>query len=436
MSVKLILFFSLLVEAISIFLYCKHLFACKRKTSTIVVAYILSYALQFFIHSFEGANGIIRNLCVFTLLNVILLLTLYDTSISSAAIHASIFTFTSILSEILTGSIWEVVFSNYWDNWEKDASILMMFLSLVLFSLFLFIISYVQRKISLADLTEKKEIVIAIIIAVLLTVIILSNFYCLLTEELMNTTLVSIVLSIILLAVIFFLNIYLFNCMRRNHFKNILIQKQHQFEQDETTLIKEIQQRDLEQRILLHDIKNHLLAINDMCGEETTVNTYISDLLSSSALSSPLRYCNNDFVNAMLYRYKQNAEENSIVLNIETSTVTLDFVSAYDITAILGNLLDNAFEACKKSDTPTVNLIITSDIDKKISIIKIINTYGDTIDINNLKTHKKDVARHGLGLQSVNSALRNYGGHLQQFIDNQEKLFTSIVIMNWSSQCE
>lgn len=96
-------------------------------------------------------------------------------------------------------------------------------------------------------------------------------------------------------------------------------------------------------------------------------------------------------------------------------------VSSFDMTIILGNLMDNAIEALKHSERKLLKIKI--QFNKGIIRIDIENTYDP-------EYKKKDDGReHGIGLLSVENTLRKYHGKLDSYPE-ESKYHTTAVFYN------
>ena len=96
-------------------------------------------------------------------------------------------------------------------------------------------------------------------------------------------------------------------------------------------------------------------------------------------------------------------------------------ITSFDMTIILGNLLDNAIEALRQSKKKL--LIITIKYMKGIIRIDIENTYD-----SNYK-RKPDGREHGIGLLSVMNTLEKYHGNLKTFPEDN-RYHTTVVLFN------
>ena len=106
-------------------------------------------------------------------------------------------------------------------------------------------------------------------------------------------------------------------------------------------------------------------------------------------------------------------------------------IADIDICSILGNLLDNAIEACEKIDTPDRKIVV--DIHEKAGflIVKITNSITELTPV--IKkigfTSKTDTANHGIGLRMVERICTKYDGRLLLApSDNMETMSASAVL--------
>lgn len=431
MSIKICLFFCLLIEAIALFFYCKTIFVPKKKLISSIFLYFVGYIFLFIIHSFENINSLIINVLSFFFINLLIISLLYKINLISCFVQSCILTFLSILAETVTGYVCSHLLSpDFFNNWNSNLNLVIMSSSVLVYVLMLTCVAFLQIHIHSKEFSEKKEFLIILIISICITLVLAICFMSLLIGTPTKHQINSTTACMALLTAIQILIIFLYNYMRKSSLDLSYRQKQLQIESDSQILIEEINNRELSQRILIHDIKNHLSSIASLSNDENAVKQYINNLLESPALKPTVKYCSNDFINAILYRYTQYAKDKNVKFNIETSNVELDFISKNDLTIIFGNLLDNAFEACILCDNPTVNLIISYDTMKNISIIKLSNScQNKTVSVVG-KTTKINSSIHGYGLLSVQKALERNNGHIQQYINENTCQYNTIIIFS------
>lgn len=98
-------------------------------------------------------------------------------------------------------------------------------------------------------------------------------------------------------------------------------------------------------------------------------------------------------------------------------------INEIEIAVIIGNILDNAIEACQKvTNNKEIWGSITSD--KQDIIINIKNT---AVSSNNLKTSKINKKSHGYGLKSISHIAKKYNGYAK--FSFSDSIFTSYVIL-------
>lgn len=106
-------------------------------------------------------------------------------------------------------------------------------------------------------------------------------------------------------------------------------------------------------------------------------------------------------------------------------------IQSYDIGVILGNALDNAFEACQKlSAVPGENpYICLSSFQKgKMFFIEIENSFdGKLIRRKHSEfpvTDKEDKKSHGIGLTNIKSTAEKYGGAVDWSVNKNVFMLT------------
>lgn len=95
-----------------------------------------------------------------------------------------------------------------------------------------------------------------------------------------------------------------------------------------------------------------------------------------------------------------------------------------ELAVIVGNILDNAIEACQKVTNLNKEIWGSITVDKQNIIINIKNTAESS---NNLKTSKANKKSHGYGLKSIKHIAKKYNGYAKFSFENNT--FTSYVIL-------
>ena len=190
-------------------------------------------------------------------------------------------------------------------------------------------------------------------------------------------------------------------------------------------------------RIFKHDFNNIVQAIggyistNDVDG----LKDYYSDLMSDCQKINNLAILNPELINnpaiySLLTSKYHKAEEVGVKINFEIflDLATLN-IKTYDLSRILGILLDNAIEASSKCDEKIIYVTIRKDnkVNRQLFIIE--NTYLDkSIDTERIfekgYTSKtaSDGKNHGLGLWEVRKFLKK-NNNLNLFTTKDNRLF-------------
>jgi Signal transduction histidine kinase regulating citrate/malate metabolism len=92
-----------------------------------------------------------------------------------------------------------------------------------------------------------------------------------------------------------------------------------------------------------------------------------------------------------------------------------------DLSMLIGNLLDNAFEAVKKLPAGDRFVELTMKYEKKLLLIVVTNFYDGIIKLDkkgSIISTKDEEQNHGYGLSSLNSVIQKYQGDMKAQIKN------------------
>jgi sensor histidine kinase regulating citrate/malate metabolism len=186
-------------------------------------------------------------------------------------------------------------------------------------------------------------------------------------------------------------------------------------------------------RILKHDMKHHndfiMSKIIDIPEINSTQRKYLSDVLSYignigeniNSIKSTI-YTENKFIDSLLNYKIGLAIDKNIKVEIIVDKNIPD-ISDVDLCSILGNLLDNAVEACEDENITEKIIVLHMTAKKSCLSICVKNSISaSVIEKNpNLTTTKQNKEIHGVGLNSVRSIAEKYSGFFK--ISEQEKKY-------------
>lgn len=205
--------------------------------------------------------------------------------------------------------------------------------------------------------------------------------------------------------------------------RKLILQKQ---EESYLQQLKMIQTDNENISLIKHDIQNHLFMLKSLYerGETDSYKQYLDTLLSKINRKEEVCKSENLVVDSIInYKLKNIGEVN---LYIDVCIPKKLQISDVDMTALLGNLLDNSVRAIKEADKKELH--ITLKYKKGRLILQIRNSYKDiAISQGRFQTTKKEKHGHGIGLESVREVAERYNGIIQ--IDYEDSLFIVVVIL-------
>ncbi len=183
--------------------------------------------------------------------------------------------------------------------------------------------------------------------------------------------------------------------------------------QNQMNLYQNMKKRYEQQRRFSHDYKNQLHCIQGMIGSGQTKEAleYIAELTGNFRQSEMCVNTEHAVVNVMLSQKYREASDKGIVMTMVSGDLSGLTISEEDIVTLLGNLFDNAIEACEKLD---VNKVIQFKMVQEEGqlVLSIRNPVKEQVRIkdNRIVTSKRDKSQHGIGLMNVESVVRKNNG--------------------------
>lgn len=175
------------------------------------------------------------------------------------------------------------------------------------------------------------------------------------------------------------------------------------------------------EKIIRHDIKNHLFKIKEYASEEkiSELKAYTEAMIESVENESIMCNTGNQEIDSILNFKCSKLRRLETELHFDLNIPDKINVESFDLTKILGNLLDNVSDAIVKTDKKIVYIRI--HYEKGVVNICIRNTFNGQVAVNNgiLQTIKLNSQNHGLGFKSIKEAVEKYDGDIDyQYDDN------------------
>lgn len=197
----------------------------------------------------------------------------------------------------------------------------------------------------------------------------------------------------------------------------------------ETALCRQEAKEDV--RRMHHDMQNHLLAIQQLSGDNNRLNSYISALVSDLNDHNQPFETGNTLIDGLMSKKIKAAEPDSISFGVNLDLRPCSYVEDMDLCVIFGNLLDNAIEASKKvSDIRRRSVLIKSHQAAGNLVITFSNFYEGTLRLTDdlPQTTKSSPLHHGIGLSNVRRSAEKYGGALTVQLADSQRVLVSVFL--------
>ena len=163
---------------------------------------------------------------------------------------------------------------------------------------------------------------------------------------------------------------------------------------------------------LRHDMKNHIIALTALSRnkEWEKIEDYLKNM-EGVVLDTGGDLTGNKVVDALLYQKRKQAEGEAIKWECDMQTPKGCCINEFDLCVLMGNILDNALEACGRMQQEECRFInIQAKAVKKCFLIEVKNSMDRTEKFTEGFTKKGDSQEHGIGLLNVGDVVRGYHG--------------------------
>lgn len=176
-------------------------------------------------------------------------------------------------------------------------------------------------------------------------------------------------------------------------------------------------------KTVLHDEKNHLFAIKSLANNPE-VSAYIDEIYGHIAENSLFGNTKNKLLDLTINKYQYICEDKNINFNVSIKTANLSHIETSDLTTLLGNLLDNAVDAAKRSKNRKIDFSLNKV--NEFEVLTCINSCDESPNAigDYLITTKRDSGFHGLGINSIKRIVKKYHGNFEWSYNENDKEFT------------
>ncbi|MBR2953193.1 MAG: GHKL domain-containing protein [Clostridia bacterium] len=205
--------------------------------------------------------------------------------------------------------------------------------------------------------------------------------------------------------------------------------KAYQQEQEtNNTYFELLEHQNDELQLFVHDTKKHYRALYDLSNEPEKLQKYIEGIVDDLEKTNQIGKTSNKLLDLILSKYDYICEKNHITFEKNIHKSDVSFMADNDLTSILNNMLDNAFESAVKSNRK----IIIMGINKlgNMLVFDITNSSDTPPLVKNGKliSTKKSVGLHGYGFKSICRTAKKYNGDVEWEYNQNAKEFTVSII--------
>ncbi|MDD4550179.1 MAG: ATP-binding protein [Syntrophomonadaceae bacterium] len=179
-----------------------------------------------------------------------------------------------------------------------------------------------------------------------------------------------------------------------------------------------------------HEYARHLQTIQAMVylGRQNELKDYIDGVTKDYRQSADMIYTGHPAVTALLNSKSIVAQSQNIefaaAIKCDLSSIN---ITPWDLNSILGNLIDNAFEAAIYDEHPRVAVEFKFEDGEYLIYVR---NNGKKISDSNLVFEPgfstKDIRARGYGLYAVKQIVQAYGGHINVYCKNHTAITIKI----------
>ncbi len=226
-----------------------------------------------------------------------------------------------------------------------------------------------------------------------------------------------------------FASFFLYNILISNHMERMekeALDKQIDAYRRE---LDRIEKTELRIEGIRHDLRHHIIEMEGLIERDDygSLINYLdcmkNDLSQDEKLSRSGKYEIDSLINYLLDEAGDSLKEVNVNIAIPEDLN----IERYRLNIILGNLLENAIEASKRSEEKMLSLFVK--VDRNVLFVEMANSYSVSpiINENRFITLKDNKSKHGFGLRNVERIVNEYDGELK--LDISDGCFKVGIIM-------
>lgn len=244
-----------------------------------------------------------------------------------------------------------------------------------------------------------------------------------------NNVMIAYPIAIIALLLLLLFCYLMFYLIAKELGKNMRLIQENEFLQMQSAQYRILQKNMEETRRARHDLRQHITVIQSCIDRKSwdKLEEYIKDYSKNLPTDVARNYCKNYAVDALLCYYAEKAFNAHTEFDISVSMGENTIIPEPEFCVLLGNLLENALDACLLSDKERFIKVVMEQTGNSMFSMIIDNT---SIQEPNWEKGKLLSCKHdgfGMGTESVRIITQRYHGDVRfEWKDNV--FYTSIML--------
>lgn len=214
--------------------------------------------------------------------------------------------------------------------------------------------------------------------------------------------------------------------------KNLEMEEQQHYYDLEYVGYQSLKERIEETTRMRHDLRHHIHMVNYYLNEKQydKLEEYVRAYSNSIPDLDRIRFCDNQFINNILLYFASQARDHAIDFQVQVVVSNEMPVKEHDISVLLGNLLENAIDACLEQKDSERRIVIKGKDEAHALIFTIDNTCE-----NEIKKNKKGEflttkpTGNGIGVNSAKKIVKRYNGFFSA--DKKGNMFCVSFMLNF-----
>lgn len=212
--------------------------------------------------------------------------------------------------------------------------------------------------------------------------------------------------------------------------KNILSDRQNRELQSFMQMQKQQYEYQLQQttamRRFKHDLTNHMGVLRELAYQRKTeeVKEYIDTIWNKQKEFDLKIHTGDELLDVILNYYFYLTKKENIDFSVTGKLTGKTGLEMFDITTLMGNILQNALEAAVQTTAPKIRVELI-DHKKEIFIVVGNNTAKEMNAHKGFPgTSKTDTTNHGFGLKNIAATVHKYHGeyYMESIVENGETM--------------